>query len=167
MVAPLLNKSAQLAATRLGTAVGAAVAKAVAGPAGSAARTTLLPARRQAVAELAPRTSIPARVSQGLVAALAPRAALPGPLRKTGTEFIESAVTDVFAQTTGISAKTSPTLGGAVYEATKALVALTDARKAPPPKISPPTSALARLLDNSRPVPPLGLPSLSANSAKK
>ena len=157
MVAPLLGKSALLLASRMGTVAGPALLKATVGPAGGAARSACMPAVRQAALGLAPRAANVGQVARELSRTLAPRAALPSPLRKTGTEFCESAATDAFSQLTGITAKTSPSLGGAVYEAAKFAAAAADTSGAVPPRIATPHAALARLVEGTKPLARDGL----------
>ena len=155
MVTPLLSRSALLAAKQLGTVAAPAVSKAAAGAVGGTARATLLGAGREAALGLPPRAATAALVTRTLTETLAPRAALPGIVKKTGTEFVESAAADLFSQVTGIAGKTSPTLGGTLYEAGKRAASFALAPEHSPPGLASTQSALAQLLEGSHPSIPV------------
>jgi hypothetical protein len=149
MVTPLLSRSALLVARQVGTAAAPAASKAVGGAIGGTARATILGAGREAASGLKPRAANAELVSRTLTGTLAPRAALPGIVKKTGGEFVESAAADLFSQVTGITAKTSPSIGGTFYEASKGVLALALAPDTLPPRHSSTNAAVARLLEGS------------------
>jgi hypothetical protein len=67
-------------------------------------------------------------------------------LRKTRDEFLDAAATDAFSEATGITAKTSPTLGGTLYTAAKAGASFAVAPKDAKRHSLPADSANAKLL---------------------
>ena len=149
MVTPLLSKSALLVARQVGTVAAPAVSKAVGGAIGGTARGTILGAGREAALGLKPRAANAELVSRTVTGTLAPRAALPGIVKKTGGEFVEAAAADLFSQATGIAPKTAPSFGGTFYELSKGAVALALAPDASPRHLSSTSSAAARLLEGS------------------